>query len=598
MSLLAYARRKKALAKPARAASFHLPAPIGGVNTVSPGTDLPASDSIYSYNLIGAEYGLRSRLGWREWVTGLDGPVRSLLPFTGSTKDGANNRLFACTQTGIWDVSSSTTTPTRVVTFGTQNGDSGYGSSTVMVTAAGHFLCYCDEANGYHVYAESGATWAVVTPAATIAWAAGTAYIVGDRRLNGGLTYECTVAGTSAAAPDTGPSGTGGAIVDGGVTWKYVARVLSGVDPALLVAVLPWKNRLWLVERDTARAWYLGVGAVTGAATSFTFGQRFQHGGDLRCLASWSIDGGSGIDDRLVAISGGGDVVIYAGTDPSQASTFSLVGVWYVGAVPTGRRLTTDSGGDLLVMSSIGILPMSKLVIGNPLIDRTQFQTAKISNLFNQLQAATATVRGWSMRLHPQDAALMVLVPQGAGASSTQLVMSLTTRGWHQYRDLPIGQCAEPWNGTLYFGTENGRVCVNDGYVDGVTLADPNSYSSINWSLLTAFSNFGVPNQKRIHWIRPYVSSQGGAIPFQAQARYNFDFSEIQGSGIASASGSATWDTAKWDQALWAGAYQPAQQVFGAQGIGPEVAIAMRGSASSRMTLVGIDVSYDTGGLL
>jgi hypothetical protein len=264
--------------------------------------------------------------------------------------------------------------------------------------------------------------------------------------------------------------------------------------------------------------------------------------------------------------------------------------------VPAGRRLCTDFGGDLLLMSSTGIQSLGKLTTGGVAYS-TQYETGKIANLFNQLQASTSTLRGWSMRLHPQDAALMVLVPVAANQPTQQLVMSLSTKGWHQYRDMPMGVCAEPWGGSLYFGTEDGRVCVNDGYVDGVLLADPNSYATINWSLLTGFSNLGVPNQKRVQIIRPTILSQGGSIAHEAQARYRWSLDEIAAVSASPASGSA-WDSALWDQTVWGGAYQAQQRVFGASGVGPEVAIAIRGAASSRMTLTGIDVAYDAGGLL
>ncbi|UTV53233.1 major capsid protein P2 [Burkholderia arboris] len=56
---------------------------------------------------------------------------------------------------------------------------------------------------------------------ASAAWAATTAYTVGTQVSNGGNVYLCTVAGTSAGSG--GPSGNGTAIVDGGVTWQYVA---------------------------------------------------------------------------------------------------------------------------------------------------------------------------------------------------------------------------------------------------------------------------------------------------------------------------------------------------------------------------------------
>jgi len=518
----------------------HIQAPILGMDTVSAGVSMPAGYSIFSYNLIGAEYGLRSRLGWREWVTGLDGEqVRSLLPFTGSTKDGASNRLFACTTSGIWDVSASTTTPTKVVTFANLDADSGWGISTGFVNSAGeHHLCYTDESNGYYVYEESTTTWT-----------------------QGGLP----------------------------------ANPVTGAVPENLAFVAAWKNRLWFVEKDTAAAWYLDIGAVTGAATKFNFGARFKAGGDLRGLWSWTYDGGSGIDDALVAVSGGGDVVVYKGTDPSDAATFALSGVWYAGAVPSGRKLCTDFGGDLLFMSSTGIQSMSKLVSGGSAYS-SQYETARIANLWSQLQATSSNLRGWSQRIHPKDAALMITVPVALGLPTSQLVMGLSTKGWHQYREMPMGVCAEPWGGTLFFGTEDGRVCLNDGDVDGVLLADPSSFSPVYWSALTGFTNMGRPTQKAIHHIQPKLMSQGGNIPHEAQARFDWDLSEVLSLSAAAASGGALWGSALWDQALWGGSYAPQQQIFGSVGMGTEVAIAIRGAASSRMTWTGTNVDWSEGG--
>jgi hypothetical protein len=64
---------------------------------------------------------------------------------------------------------------------------------------------------------------AIIQGLASIAWVASTAYVVGDRVANGGNQYRCTVAGTSAGSG--GPSGTGGAIVDGGATWAFEGAV-------------------------------------------------------------------------------------------------------------------------------------------------------------------------------------------------------------------------------------------------------------------------------------------------------------------------------------------------------------------------------------
>lgn len=68
------------------------------------------------------------------------------------------------------------------------------------------------------------------TIVAVPAWANSTAYTVGARRSNGGKTYECITAGTSAGSG--GPTGTGANITDGTVHWRYVATTTACADGA------------------------------------------------------------------------------------------------------------------------------------------------------------------------------------------------------------------------------------------------------------------------------------------------------------------------------------------------------------------------------
>lgn len=80
------------------------------------------------------------------------------------------------------------------------------------------------------------ATDAGATIAAVSAWANSTPYVVGDRVKNGSSparVYQCTDAGTSAAGPATGPSGTGSNIVDGGCEWKHLGEGAACVDVAV-----------------------------------------------------------------------------------------------------------------------------------------------------------------------------------------------------------------------------------------------------------------------------------------------------------------------------------------------------------------------------
>lgn len=640
-----------------------VPAPLGGINTVSAGSAMPATDSIYCWNLIASEMGLRSRLGYREWVTGLGSAARSLLPFTGSAGNGTGDRLFATTYTGIWDVSASTDAPTQLIEFTHQIGNAGFGVSTSFTTGAGRFLLYCDEVNGLYVWSESGATWTKVLAGTTQLWAANTAYAVGNRVVNGVNVYVVTVAGTSAASG--GPTGTGTSITDGTVTWDFDSVAASSVigpsladqnlgrtaDPENFVHVTAWKNRLWFTERDTDRAYYLDINSIFGTATSFSFGPKMRAGGHLVGLFNWSYDGGSGLDTLLVGFSSGGDVVIYQGTDPSSASTFGLKGCWFVGAVPAGRRIATDYGGDLLVQSLIGVLPLSKLVVGGDEVDSKVYATAKISNLFNQLSSTRRTLPGWAMHIHPADNALMVLVPTDGVNATEPLAMSFASRGWSRYRDIPI-YCGAVWAGDFWFGTADGRVCRNIDYIDNVPLTEAGDWAAetayaegdritdptfnthvyectvagtsgedesgfsglpsnvtdgtvtwrfvalaadlsapVEWSVLTAYQSDA--RFKSVRQLRPIVLSGSPTPVVDAKARYNFDLTEPT---APSGTPSGGWDEGEWDEAVWGADLTAYSPIIGATGCGRDVAVAIRGSATTRTVLVGVDVFFERGG--
>ncbi len=73
-------------------------------------------------------------------------------------------------------------------------------------------------------------TLANATLVATTAWAISTAYVLNDRVTNDGNVYICTVAGTSAGSG--GPTGTGTAIVDNTVTWRFVGVGVADIDVA------------------------------------------------------------------------------------------------------------------------------------------------------------------------------------------------------------------------------------------------------------------------------------------------------------------------------------------------------------------------------
>lgn len=610
------APRRKRAAPPPTVQSLHLPAPMGGLNTAAAASAMPPQDCVYLYNMVADTHGLRARTGYQEWVTGLTGgtgsQVPTLLAFNGGRRSGATDKLFAVTASGIWDASSSTAAPTQLVAFPSEAGDSGTGTACVFATAGGRFLLYADEEHGLYVYSETSATWTRPQAGTTQAWLPDTFVTAGVRVVNGGKEYVCSGTGTTGASSTGGPTGTGAAIADGTAAWDYVgpqatqmlgaslADQLRGVSfsPASVAFVTVFKSRVWLVEKDTSRAWYLEAGSLYGTATSFEMGGRMRAGGPLVGLYSWSYDGGSGLDALLVGLSTAGDVVIYQGTDPASASTFGLKGSWSLGAVPVGRRIALEHGGELYVLSAQGLVPLTRLVVGAPAERSADAASGKVANLLSQHVNARRTLPGWGLYLHPADNVLLVAVPTLPGQATLQLAWGLAgARAWSVWRGLPLVSAAV-WNGEAYFGTTDGCVCRATGYVDAVSLSDPSVYTPVEYSGLTGFQSLGTPRTKRVELLRPTLLSETPNPACRTVAKYSYDLLEPLVPGTYGGGGEGTWDASTWDASLWGGEYMAAQTAVGATGMGREVALAWRGYAISRTTLVGFDVHFNAGGLL
>jgi hypothetical protein len=111
-----------------------------------------------------------------------------------------------------------------------------------------------------------------VFAAAAVAWSPSTTYVSGQTVTNSGNAYRCVTGGISAASG--GPTSTGGAIVDGGVTWAFV-------DPAssLIPAVI---EGLAGANSHTPAGGFADLRSAYGAANTDTAFDEFAHTADLR----------------------------------------------------------------------------------------------------------------------------------------------------------------------------------------------------------------------------------------------------------------------------------------------------------------------------
>jgi hypothetical protein len=517
-----------------------LPSPMGGINATANMAAAPPEDALILRNMIPNDYGVEVRRGYREHClpVPLGDGIKTIIPFEDTSSDTPLRRLFACTSDGIYDITTAAIAPVKVFNFAIKDDRAGWCSWTHYINIAqASFLLVCDLSNGYILYTASTNTWAVGTI--------------------------------------TGPA-----------------------PEANFDFVTIWKNRIFFVEGGSGRAWYLPVGELTGTAKEFNFGNKFRYGGYLKSLWNWTLDGGEGVDDYLVALSSAGDMLVYKGTDPDVAGDFVMHGSWFVGRPTQGRRNGDDMGGELLILTQYGLIQCSKLIAGLPATDEQASVSAKINPRINRVLQRGNNVYGWQIKFDPASQLIFVLTPKETGLPWMQFVYSTTTRAWSQFTGLPM-KCAEVQNNKLYFGDEQNRIFTYDGNTDNVLLADAgDSANAIEWDWLSTYQNYGKPAvTKRVQFLRPQFI--GNAVPsYSIAARYNFDLSEIAGSPSYVVPNGAIWNNGLWDNAIWGGGYLVDTPPRGAFGIGRSVAVIMRGRSAAATIFIGVDILFDSGGML
>ena len=544
-------------AQPATAQPFSMPSSSGGINSLDNLMLMAPADCLVCHNLMPAEYGMQLRRGYTEWAnnTSTDpgviiNPVNTLIGFAGQQDNASAKKLWAVTEEGLWNVTNSgTTAPVQDVVFTPPPGIPGGGFGTyIEVTndANRRFLQYADEANGLWQYSEQFGTW---------------------------------------ESPAT------------------LAATITGLDPADVAFVTNWKNRIWYVLRNSGDAYYLAPGAIAGAASKFVFGAKFQHGGELKALYSWTVDGGIGVDDLLIAVSRGGDVLVYKGSDPGSVDNFALVGSWYVGELPESRRIGLAVGGELYLLSTGGIINCRDLLKGVETTEaaNTYSPTAKISRYLRPVMTQFKSSRVWNMAIYPADGFLQIIAPYSFDNAQTQYCQNLLTKAWGLWDGVPVN-CAVSWNGKYLIGAPDGRVWDYDGVLDGTELPGEGALvgGPVQFDVLTSFQPIaeGYALNCTVGMLRAVGVTQGELnLKLEAVYDYQFPYSTVPPPIVPTLFG-ALWDVALWDDAEWPGGNTSRSVTQGASGIGRVVAISMSGSASSRVTFAGWNGIYRKGGFL
>ena len=531
------------------------PLPSGGVNYLNLFEGMPKTDAIALINARPNVRGVTVRDGYRAYAAELPGATAvgtlmsyfpaSITSFPGTIVDGY---IFAATDGEVYDVSAGGSGPWTTMLASPVTSD--FWSYTNFQNAGGNYLLACNADGGYYTLVQS-------SPAALTKIVAG----VGAGQIN-------------------------------------------GVDPDLFVFVTEWKQRAWFIEADSTRAWYLPVTQITGTVTQFDFGSHFKHGGFLSGLYNWTIDGGEGIDDYLVAIGSEGDVVIFKGYDPDLAGTeptaFQLHGVWYAGSLPAGRRSAKAMNGDVYIVTTQGVVQVSRLVaIANLEGAGSTDKSAKVGTFIRDLMKTYASEVDWYIDELPSSDYIFVGTPEVlTNEGVRQLAYTNQQGAWSLFQDLPL-KCILDHDHYAFAGSMTGGIVylLFDDLFDAIDIDGLNGVSILA-RITPAYSSFELPAMYKVfEMVRPTLLYR---YTPEISVSILTDFSSQATTSVASlepVTGSL-WGQAYWNAARWFGTSTPVRKWIGAPGGGYSATVQIDLETPGGTELISLDWWFRQGGPL
>lgn len=521
-------------AKPRVSQPTLFPAPVGGwianrSKAIGRSPQLPPGAAVLE-NWFPTATGAKLRRGSRRYATlnSGEGPVFSMFTYHVGTQE----QMFAATMTAIHDVSNVTApeNPGVVVLSGLTGGN---WVTCPMTTAGGNFLRGVNGTDTPWVY-------------------------------DGG-SFGTTPALTFAASEQATPS-------DMSFVWSY-------------------KRRLFFIRKNTLDAYYLPVNQVGGEMTIFPMGAVFQLGGSLLFGASWSLDksGAGGLSAQCVFITTEGEVAVYQGSNPDDAQDWSLVGVYRIGR-PLGSQSFIRAGGDLIIATTVGFIPLSSAVG----LDFMALGTGAISSPIEEAWSDAVSRRGvgeWQCVTWPDTG--MVLIAPPISDEGVMFVANANTGAWCRF----IGwraRCFAVWRGRLYFGSDGGSIVHANigGNDEGAT------YTGRYMGL---FDDLGTAAQRKIaKFARATLQS---SVAISPQVGVNFDWNmgfrpapNAEPAQVDNFWDSATWNEAQWDTDQMSVVYDRWTSVGGSGArIAPTIQITSGATIPIDAELISVEVTYTTG---
>lgn len=350
-----------------------------------------------------------------------------------------------------------------------------------------------------------------------------------------------------------------------GSSWSTPS--ITGITASDITNVNVHKNRLWFCLANSMNAAYLNTDSIQGTATKFNLGSVMGRGGFVVAMGTWTHDAGSGPDDYAVFLSSRGQAAVYQGTDPSDAASWGLVGVYDLGA-PLGKRCLTKVAGDLAVITVDGVLPFSVARSVDRGADAAVAITANINTAMNSAARSYKDNFGWELVAYPKGMMAILNVPIQEGQTQHQYVMNTLTGAWCRFTGLDAN-CWVNFQENLYFGGNDGIVYQADyGSLD---LQGP--VDAIGQGAYQYFKSRG--QLKQFNMLQPLITTDSNSRPALGVST-DFKDNATLGTPTSAAAAAALYDSAIYDQDMYSVESRNISDWTSLNGVGQSASIHFR----------------------
>lgn len=384
------------------------------------------------------------------------------------------------------------------------------------------------------------------------------------------------------------------------------AAGFTGTTLSQFIDVNTFHSRVFLWKATESGFWFGGVGSISGTLTFFDLSMLIPDGGNVVTIQPFSYDGGQGISSYTVIILDTGELLMYQGTDPTNANNWTLVGRYTVG-VPVGRRALCLWGGDVYLTTSSDYQKLSILIAA--LAQGTVPPLSKASGAITDAVLVGSDLFGWDAIYYPRGRRLIFNVPESDGSYS-QHVLNTATNSWCRYKGWNA-LCWVVFQGKPYFGDSVGVVHEADtGFFDISSEVlpdwDVSPWDTTPWSTpiytpifaqgQQAWTELEVIQFKRVAMARPIMGSVGN-IDFQFGIGFDYSDPSVSPAKVTSTS-SSPWDVSPWNTTPWGGARKADSDWHVSSGIGTSISVAVNVNAIQAISWVRTDLRIEKGNAL